>query len=155
MVERGHLVTPGAAVHRHILDRINAINDSPFLFSHTNFDGTRAPFLITRHHCNLSVMFSEYAWYRQTARAGAAADFHLLYGLTSFHSPWPGEGCRVRDVGSKEFTRPTRVLWKGRPAFYKIVVRLHVTKIFQDANLYYINLILYIRCQVTRKLCDC
>ena len=26
--ERGHLVTPGAAVHRHILDRMNAINDS-------------------------------------------------------------------------------------------------------------------------------
>jgi len=25
--ERGHPVTPGAAVHRHILDRINAIND--------------------------------------------------------------------------------------------------------------------------------
>ena len=25
--ERGHQVTPGAAVHRHILDRINAIND--------------------------------------------------------------------------------------------------------------------------------
>jgi len=26
--ERGHLPTPGAAVHRHILDRMNAINDS-------------------------------------------------------------------------------------------------------------------------------
>jgi len=26
--ERGHPVTPGAVVHRHILDRINAINDS-------------------------------------------------------------------------------------------------------------------------------
>jgi len=26
--ERGHLVTPEAAVHRHTLDRVNAINDS-------------------------------------------------------------------------------------------------------------------------------
>ena len=26
--ERGHLGIPGAAVHRHILDRMNAINDS-------------------------------------------------------------------------------------------------------------------------------
>ena len=28
MEERGHLGIPGAAVHRHILDRMNAINDS-------------------------------------------------------------------------------------------------------------------------------
>jgi len=26
--ERGHLGTPGAAVYRHILDRMNAINES-------------------------------------------------------------------------------------------------------------------------------
>jgi len=28
VVERDHLVTPGASVYRHILDRIHAINDS-------------------------------------------------------------------------------------------------------------------------------